>query len=305
MHATAARILAVLTIMVALSACASAPAANGPGAPTDLGTDVGKARLNEAAGAIKPAAAARPAVGAPASAPSAGSAPAAAQGAPDAAYAGYPDRMIIRNARLGLTVKDVVAAVDVVGQIAQRYDATTAGSTIRDVDGRPVATISLRVPSARYNDVMSALRGIALRVEDETATSQDVTEEYVDLNAQLRNLEAAEAQYIELMKRAQSIEDVLRIQQRLIDVRGQIERHKGRLTYLQRRTDFAQIDVTLSSPAAAFDPFRNVRASWLTSLHTIETIIGVLVATWWLWLIGGGIALYLRRRGAIGAAAGR
>ena len=208
-----------------------------------------------------------------------------------------PERMIIRTGKVGLTVGDVQASVDQTTALATRLGGFVASSSVRDRDGQPSATLSLRVPGARFGDAIRELRGLAIKVDEESSTGQDVTEEFSDLGAQLRNQEAAEVQYLELLKRAQSVEDVLKVQQRLTEVRGQIERLKGRMQVLQRRTDMSQIDVTLTASTAEFQPLRHVRAAFMGSLRGIEAAIGAVVATWWvLALVGVGLWA-LRRRG--------
>jgi hypothetical protein len=169
---------------------------------------------------------------------------------------------------------------------------------VRESESRQTATLALRVPGGRYDDAVDELRRLAVRVDEESSTGQDVTEEFADLGAQLRNQEAAEVQYLELLKRAQSVDDVLKVQTRLTEVRTQIERLKGRQLLLQRRAEMAQIELTLVVELASFQPLRHIAASFAASLRTLEVAIGAIVATWWvLLLLGAGIWL-LRRRGA-------
>ena len=85
---------------------------------------------------------------------------------------------------------------------------------------------------------------------------------------------------------------------RLIEVRTQIERLKGRMQLLQRRTDLAQIDVTLVAESAGFQPLRHIAASFAASLRALEVAIGVLVASWWVLLLAGAALWLVRRRGA-------
>jgi hypothetical protein len=207
-----------------------------------------------------------------------------------------PERMIVRNGRIELTVADVPGAVEAVTALTGRLGGVVLTSEVRARDGAPLATLSLRVPSERYDEAMGELRRLAVEVDRESSQAQDVTEEFADLALQVRNLEATEAQYLELLKRATSVADVLAVQQRLGEVRTQIERLKGRMNALQRRSDLSQIDVTLTAPTVAFRPLRHVRESWETSLRALETVIGVAVAGWWLWLLIALFVLWNSRR---------
>ena len=208
-----------------------------------------------------------------------------------------PERMIVRNGRIELTVAEVPRTVEAVNALAGRLGGVLLTSEMRERDGEPYATLSMRVPSTRYDEAMDELRRLAVKVDAENSNAQDVTEEFADLGLQVRNLEATETQYLELLKRAQSVEDVLRVQQRLGEVRTQIERLRGRMNALQRRSDLSQIDVTLRANTVGFRPLRYARASWETSLRALEAAIGVAVAGWWLWLLIAAVVLWARRRG--------
>jgi hypothetical protein len=207
-----------------------------------------------------------------------------------------PERMIVRNGRIELTVLEMPSSVEAVTALAGQLGGFVLNSDVREQDGQPFATLSLRVPSTRYDEAMRELRRLAVKIDSENSNAQDVTEEFADLGLQVRNLEATEAQYLELLKRAQSVEDVLRVQQRLGEVRTQIERLRGRMNALQRRTDFSQIEVTLRANTFGFRPFRYARDSWEMSLRALEGAIGVAVAGWWLWLLIAVFVLWARRR---------
>lgn len=237
-----------------------------------------------------------PGSGGPAASPAQPPAPREATGAEAPAAQPLPERMIVRNGRIELTVDHVPGTLETVTALAGRLGGVVLTSEVRERDGQPFATLSLRVPSARYDEAMSELRRLAVKVDAENSNAQDVTEEFADLGLQVRNLEATETQYLELLKRAQSVEDVLRVQQRLGEVRTQIERLKGRMNALQRRSDFSQIDVTLRADTIGFRPLRYARASWETSLRALEAAIALAVAGWWLWLLIAALVLWTRRR---------
>lgn len=99
--------------------------------------------------------------------------------------------------------------------------------------------------STRFNEALQALRDLAVDVKSESTSGQDVTEEYVDLEARLRNLEASETQLLDLMKQAGTVEEILKVQQQLVNTREQIEQIKGRMQYLQESSALAYISVSL------------------------------------------------------------
>jgi hypothetical protein len=104
------------------------------------------------------------------------------------------DRMVIKSAYLALVVEDVSASMIQITNLAAAYGGFVINSDIQEEQNRFFANISFRVDSARFNEALQALRDLAADVRSESTSGEDVTEEYVDLGAKQRNLEASEAQ---------------------------------------------------------------------------------------------------------------
>ena len=257
--------------------------------------------------------------GAAAAVAAGGAAPAAVPAASPATDATIADssaqilnRMIIRNAQLTLEVQDVDQALAQVRAIASRGGGFVSASNTRsekvnDQD-RMLADLTLQVRSDVVDSVISDLRGLG-KVTSETSGSQDVTEEYVDLDSNLRNLQASESAILKLMDRATQIQDIVSLQRELTNIRGQIERLQGRKQYLERRTDMATITLALRLPPApstqpltgAWDPFAVAQRGWQASLTLLrgvaEAVIILVAFSWWLVPIAAlGAYIWLHRR---------
>jgi hypothetical protein len=155
------------------------------------------------------------------------------------------DRKIVKNGYMTLEVNDITAAITGVTAIARDLNGYVVSSNKQGDKDITYGQISIRVPSDSFDEAFDKLRKLAVNVPNESTNSQDVTEQYTDLQAQLRNLEATEAQYLEILKKAEKVEDILAVQRELSNVRGQIEQIKGRIQYLERTSDMALIDVNL------------------------------------------------------------
>jgi hypothetical protein len=192
-----------------------------------------------------------------------GSAPAPAPAAEASAGAGAPDaqlprldRMVISTVNLTVLVDNAVDAARRAEQLAEKYGGFVGNSAVRDVNGTREATLTLRVPTRSLNDALAELRASGRRVTDETRSTQDVTEEYTDVESNLRNLRATETQILALMERANRIEEIINLQRELTNLRGQIERLEGRRRLLENRADLATISArfTESTVARGTDP---------------------------------------------------
>jgi len=215
--------------------------------------------------------------------------------APDSAGASIVDRMIIYNANLSIVVKDVQETLSSVGELTSRLGGSVVGTSTSYQDSKMLANVTIKVPSISYNEAMDGLRRLGIKVERENSLGREVTEEYTDLESQLRNLEATEFQYLDLMKKAQTIDEILKVQSRLTEIRGQIERTKGRMSYLQRSSDMATITLSILPEGISkvapptpgeWDPAGAANEAWEASLEIIRGValvaIRVAVFSWWL-----------------------
>jgi PKD repeat protein len=153
--------------------------------------------------------------------------------------------MIVRTAHMMLVVNAVPAAMEQIAALAEGADGYVVSSQRWEEDERLAGIITIRVPAGDFSTIMAALRGLAIEVTSEETSSQDVTEEYTDLSSKLKNLEATEEQLLQLMERAEDMDDVLNIQRELTRTRGEIEQIKGRMQYLERTSATSLITVQL------------------------------------------------------------
>ncbi|MBU4301570.1 MAG: DUF4349 domain-containing protein [Actinobacteria bacterium] len=135
-----------------------------------------------------------------------------------------------------------LAAEGVGGYVSDSRSATSGGKITS-------GTVTIRVPNSSYADVMGQLREMG-EVTSVSEQAQDVTEEYVDLESRIRNLRAQEAVYLNLMAKAQTIEESISVQRELSVIQEQIEQLTGRKNYLDNHVQFSTIQVTLTEPGA-------------------------------------------------------
>jgi len=155
-------------------------------------------------------------------------------------------RKLIRDAWLTLLVQDVPKVAQQVRQVAEEFNGYVAESSqTRRPDGSWSAILTLRVPSENYHKALSRLQQLG-QVDDLREQVQDVTEEFVDLEARLRNLKRSEQHLLELLKRTGKVGELLQVERELSLRRLEIERLEGRLRYLSHQVDFSTIRVTLN-----------------------------------------------------------
>lgn len=166
------------------------------------------------------------------------------------------ERKIIRNAELTVETNDPGEGQRRIASIAEARGGFVVTSeskqrTAGEGQMKPdmIVTIQVRVPAAQFDAVVNEIRGSGSRVALEKITGQDVTEEYIDLEARIRAKQALEAQFMEIMKQARTVQDALEVQRQLSDVRAEIERLEGRRRFLENQSSLSTITVTLQPPS--------------------------------------------------------
>jgi hypothetical protein len=175
-------------------------------------------------------------------------------------YSGEPvsqDRLVIRNANLTLVVTDPTASVEAITKMAEdmggyvatlnMYRAAYGAGSLTATQG----TITVRVPADRLDEALRAIKADAIEVRSENVSGEDITQQYVDLQGRLRNLEAAEEQLQEIMGSATTTEDVMMVHNQLVQVQAEIESVKGQMQYFEQSARLSAITVELIPDVAA------------------------------------------------------
>ena len=231
-------------VLLSLGACAAVQRTSNGTPPMPAGTvapEVAARGMPSRGAAAMPAQAPAPPMGVTDAANDTGAAEKPAAQASD-------DRRILRNADMAVAVTSVEEAAREAQAVADRLGGYVASANLFREADRLRGTISLRVPGDRLGEAMSAVEGLG-RVESRRLSSNDVTEEYTDLNARLRNLEATERELLALLtsirEKSGRAEDVLAVHRELSNIRAQIEQLKGRINYLDKSSALATLNVTL------------------------------------------------------------
>jgi uncharacterized protein YhaN len=192
---------------------------------------------------------------------------------------------IVRAATVDLEVDE--------GQLDETIDKATAavvrargiyvGSSTSVPSGEPASgQVTFRVPVDAFESVLRELKGLGA-YRGEQSSTEDVTNQYVDLNAQLAAWRAQERVYLRLLDRARSVADVIAVQNQLQQVQSNIERLQGQLNQLEDQSSFSTITLQLHEPgAAAGEPQGRLARAWATAVNGLGVMVAAaLVAVVW------------------------
>ena len=199
--------------------------------------------------------------------------------------------LIIKTGTLILQVTGIDGALASATQQITALGGYASASERKGDDESDQATITFRIPAARWDEALGGLRGLATKVLSEQTGTDDVTGQVVDLQARITNLRATEKALQGIMDRATDIKDVLAVQAELTTVRGQIEELTAQSSHLQEQAAYSTLGVTFSlkpdpvvTSQGRFDPQSEVdqaSASLVSVLQGLATA-GIWFAIVWL-----------------------
>jgi hypothetical protein len=177
------------------------------------------------------------------------------------------ERQIIKTGEITIQVSNVANTLGRVRAMALELGGYVGGSQAGTLED--AATLTLRIPAARFDDALAGLHGLDAKVVAEATRESDVSSQIVDLEARIANLEASESSYRALLERAQKVEDILAVQSRLDQVRGEIEQLKAQHKDISGQADLATLTVTLTPVAA---PIKQQAETWDLGAQLSEAV---------------------------------
>jgi hypothetical protein len=197
------------------------------------------------------------------------------------------ERKIIRNGELILEVnapQDVQRKIASIAESLGGFVVTSESKQRQSSNGgEPSIEVSLviRVPATQFGAALDQVRTAGSRVIAEKITGEDVTEEFIDLEARIKTQKALEDQFLEIMKRANKVEDALEVQRQIADVRTEIEKLEGRKRFLENRASLSTITVNLQTPSAVVVNTtgfgRDIREAFADSVEVARAIVLFLI----------------------------
>lgn len=200
-------------------------------------------------------------------------------------------RKIIRNADLRLEANSPEETQQKIAQIAQSKSGfvieTSQTSSNVQTSTRDIVNMTVRVPADKFEEAIAEIRASGNRIIQENIKGQDVTEEFIDIEARLKTQRALEEQFLEIMKRATTVADTLDVQRELAQVRGEIEKIEGRKRFLENQSSLSTIKIQLQTPTSlAANPsgfFYELKEAFSTGFNAALKVV--------LFLITAAIAL--------------
>jgi Domain of unknown function (DUF4349) len=215
-----------------------------------------------------------------------------------------PTRSVILTANIAMKATDPWATAEKAQSVATDLGGDVIGLNESGSKDDRVASLTLRVPSAQFTEALRRLRALDADVTSSTVNGQDVSDQFVDLKARLAAKQAEEDRYNALLTRASTVDEILKVDAALSNVRTQIEQLQGQVNSINSRTQFSTITVSVAPAIApvgtptAWDPSKTVAQAFATLAAVLrgfaDAAIWMLVFGW-IPLVALALALILTR----------
>lgn len=222
----------------------------------------------------------------------------------ESGYVADAEQKVVKTGTLSLHMEDVRESVDAIKEQVTAWGGEVTNSNITRYDNSYYGTLTVRVPSDQFDAALAGLKEMAVYVESEYTNADNITEVYMDLETRLNNLKEEEAQYLAILDKAVTVEEILQVTDYLSNVRYEIESLEGQLKYYDTNVDYSTITLTLTEDESVeatqetwrpLSTFREALSDWMVFLQDFaDAGIYLVIFGWPLALILLGIWLWKR-----------
>jgi len=154
------------------------------------------------------------------------------------------ERKLIKNGDLSFETSDVKQTKANVEAIGKELNGYISNESQNNYGERLQYSQTIRVPADRFDLLLQKIEGEAVKIESKNIQTQDVTEEFIDVEARLKTKKELETRYRDILKQAKTVQDIVTIEGQIATVRSEIESMEGRLTYLKNQVAFSTLNVS-------------------------------------------------------------
>ena len=196
-------------------------------------------------------------------------------------------RMVIKNASLNIQVDDPENSLNQVDQLVAGQQGVIMSQTVQTRADKTFVNLTIQVPPDQFEPMLAKLRDLRAHgtpVLNDSVSSQDVTDQFIDLDAQYRNLQATRDAYQKLLDKATAVSDVITLTREVSNIQTQMDQIKGRQNLLAKQSQVSTINLSLSpvgaippSPRVLPQPLQAAQQAWSALLTGLQGLAVVLI----------------------------
>lgn len=194
------------------------------------------------------------------------------------------EQKIIRNANLRFQVADYPESLNTIRSLLKSFGAILVSSNEMRVDNSLENTMVIRVPSRNLDALIARLAEQSIYLDYKNITSEDVTTEFVDISARLKTKKAVEQRYLELLKQAKNVKEIIEVENQLRQIQEEIESTQARVNYINRQVSFSTINLQIYENSARQTGEQNFLVRLLNAFRNgWELLLSFMVGLLYIW----------------------
>lgn len=216
------------------------------------------------------------------------------------------DKLVVKESSLSLVVDNVVKVQKQIIKKTEELGGYMVDSYLDNPQEMAMATVIVRVPQEKLDQALTYFRGLSIKVIAEKLQGQDVTDQYIDIEARLKTLYKTKARFEEIMEKATQVQDILNVQREIINLQSQIDSLRGQQQYYEKNVQMAKLTVYLSTdelalpytPSELWRPqviFKQAIRSLISTLRKLAMIVIWVVVYSVIWLPVGLVVFFFYR----------
>jgi len=202
------------------------------------------------------------------------------------------EKKIIKTAYLNMEVSNYSSSRKLIDSALKHFNAYVVSENLQNSEYQIGNSINIKVPANQFEMLLANLAKLAKKVDSQNIETRDVTEEYIDVETRLNNSKKVEQTYLKLLRKTNSIEDILKIEQKLGEIRTDIESTEGRLKYLNHQISYSSINLNVYqtleykyNPEKLPNFFQRLKKSVNLGWNGIVVFFLFLIGIWPLWIL--------------------
>ena len=191
------------------------------------------------------------------------------------------ERKLIKTGDISFETKNLEATRQNIINLVKKYKGYVSSDRKNEYDYRINYTLSVRIPAQYFDTIVSGVEMNALTIENKQVRISDVTEEFLDVESRLKNKKQLESRYLEILKKANTVKEILEVEKELGKLREDIEAAEGRLNYLKNQVGFSTLHISFYKRVKESTSFASkIGEGFLNGFSYFKSFLIGLVSLW-------------------------
>lgn len=209
----------------------------------------------------------------------------------------FIERKIIREGEVYFECRDVLETETFLKNEVKNAKGYISNESANSYGERTEKRLSIRIPTDQLDGLLEKIQAHAVKIENTNIRSEDITEQYIDVEARLKTKKELEIRYTELLKQAKNVQEILELERELANVRGEIESMQGRLNYLSDRVALSTLNVSFFVEGErAFGFLTKAKDGLKNGWKNLQWFFIFILNLWPFFLIFGALLIWLLKR---------